>query len=163
MRTKSNATQDRPGGTKLRLVLLSDTHQLHREVDVPAGDILIHAGDLTVFSESIDEIADFNRWLGGLPQRHKIVVPGNHDFFLDTSSFGRALLSSATVLIDEGIEIQGLRVWGSPVTPMHEGAFALGSPRDRRRFYAEDYVPDFLTVLEAAIERIPLEATNPRW
>jgi hypothetical protein len=26
-------------GTTLRLVLLSDTHQLHREVDVPDGDI----------------------------------------------------------------------------------------------------------------------------
>jgi hypothetical protein len=27
----------------------------------------------------------------------------------------------------------------------------------------EDYVPDFLPVLEAAVERMPLDATNPRW
>jgi hypothetical protein len=36
-------------GMVLRLVLLGDTHELHREVEVPDGDILIHAGDLTIF------------------------------------------------------------------------------------------------------------------
>ena len=34
--------------TELRLVLLSDTHQLESEISqVPDGDILIHAGDFT--------------------------------------------------------------------------------------------------------------------
>jgi hypothetical protein len=60
--------------TILRLVLLSDTHQLHREVDVPDGDILIHAGDFTMFSESMEAVADFNDWLGELPHRSKAIV-----------------------------------------------------------------------------------------
>ena len=68
--------------TALRLVLLSDTHQLHREVEVPDGDIFIHAGDFTMFSESMEAVADFNDWLGELPHRHKIVVPGNHEFLI---------------------------------------------------------------------------------
>jgi len=50
----------------LRLVLLSDTHELHREVEVPDGDILIHAGDFTMFSKSMNAITDFNTWLGGI-------------------------------------------------------------------------------------------------
>eukprot|EP01052_Picozoa_sp_SAG31_P012088 SAG31_NODE_698_length_12746_cov_3.495136_1_plen_142_part_00 len=34
------------GGGRPRLVLMSDTHGHHREIDeVPAGDILIHSGD----------------------------------------------------------------------------------------------------------------------
>src|ERR1700689_2551169 len=91
--------------TALRLVLLSDTHQLHREVDVPDGDVLIHAGDFTMFSKSMNAIGDFNTWLGELPHRHKIFVPGNHEFFLEADLSQRSLLSNATVLINEGIEI----------------------------------------------------------
>jgi hypothetical protein len=48
----------------------------------------------------------------------------------------RALLSDATVLINEGIEIDGHRIWGSPVTPLYGGAFGLISPEDRKRLYA---------------------------
>jgi len=120
----------------LRLVLLSDTHQLHREVEVPDDDILIHAGDFTIFSESIDAVADFNDWLGGLPHRNKIVVPGNHEFFLEQEPSCRSMLDNAIVLIDEGTEIEGLRIWGSPVTPMYGGAFGLSSAADRKRLYA---------------------------
>ena len=35
----------------LTIVLISDTHELHREVEVPPGDILIHAGDFTMNSK----------------------------------------------------------------------------------------------------------------
>lgn len=63
-------------GTTLRLVLLSDTHQRHREVGLPDGDVFIHAGDFTMFSESMEAVVDFNNWLGELPHRYKIVVPG---------------------------------------------------------------------------------------
>ena len=31
----------------MRVVCLSDTHGLHSGVDVPGGDLLVHAGDLT--------------------------------------------------------------------------------------------------------------------
>jgi Icc-related predicted phosphoesterase len=132
--------------TPLRLVLLSDTHQLHRgEVEVPDGDILIHAGDFTMFSKSMNAIVDFNQWLGELPHRHKIVVPGNHEFFLEADPSRRSLIDNATVLIDEGIEIEGLRVWGSPVTPLYGGAFGLSSAEDRLRLYAR--IPENTDVL----------------
>jgi Icc-related predicted phosphoesterase len=131
--------------TTLRLVLLSDTHQLHREVDVPDGDIFIHAGDFTMFSESMEAVADFNDWLGELPHRYKIVVPGNHEFFLEADPSERSLLSNATVLINEGTEIEGLRIWGSPVTPVYGGAFGLNSAKDRKRLYAR--IPQNIDVL----------------
>jgi hypothetical protein len=57
------------------IVCISDTHELHRELDVPNGDILIHAGDFTMFSKSGSAILDFNEWLGDLPHRWKILVP----------------------------------------------------------------------------------------
>jgi Icc-related predicted phosphoesterase len=129
----------------LRLVLLSDTHELHREVDVPAGDILIHAGDFTMFSKNLEEIVDFNNWLGELPHRHKIIVPGNHEFFLEADSSESRLLSNATVLINEGIEVDGLRIWGLPVTPMYGGAFGMSSAKDRKKLYAQ--IPQNIDVL----------------
>jgi predicted phosphohydrolase len=124
------------GRTNLRLVLLSDTHQLHREVDVPDGDIFIHAGDFTMFSESMQAVVDFNDWLGGLSHRYKIVVPGNHESFLEADPSDRFMLDQAIVLINEGTEVEGLRIWGSPVTPLYGGAFGLSSAKDRKRLYA---------------------------
>src|ERR1700733_10030158 len=131
--------------TELRLVLLSDTHQLEREIiQVPDGDILIHAGDFTFFSKSLKAILDFNHWLGELPHRC-VIVPGNHEFFLESDPSRRSLISNATVLINEGIEIQGLRIWGSPVTPLYGGAFGLSSAEYRRRLYAQ--IPEDTDVL----------------
>jgi Icc-related predicted phosphoesterase len=132
-------------GTALRLVLLSDTHELHREVDVPDGDIFIHAGDFTMFSKSMEAVVDFNDWLGELPHRHKIVVPGNHEFFLEADPSERFMLDNAIVLINEGTEIEGLRLWGSPVTPLYGGAFDLRSAKDRKRLYAQ--IPHDIDVL----------------
>jgi predicted phosphohydrolase len=91
----TNLEPSRPSveGTPLRLVLLSDTHQLHREVDVPDGDVFIHAGDFTMFSRSMEAVVDFNDWLGELPHRYKIVVPGNHEFFLEADPSMRSMLT----------------------------------------------------------------------
>lgn len=82
--TKSNdpppretATLRHPGA-KLTVVLLSDTHGRHRELDVPDGDLLVHAGDFTKFGNHRHAL-DFNEWLGELPHPHKVVVAGNHD------------------------------------------------------------------------------------
>ena len=137
MGTNQKPSPTSTGRTALRLILISDTHQLHREVEVPDGDVLIHAGDFTMFSESLEAVADFNDWLGGLPHRHKIVVPGNHEFFLEADPSERSLLSNATLLINEGVEIEGLRIWGTPVNPLYGGAFGLSSAKDRKRLYAE--------------------------
>ena len=74
-----------------------------------------------------------------------VVVPGNHEFFLESHPSRRSLISNATVLINEGVEIQGLRIWGSPVTPLYGGAFGLSSLEDRRRLYAQ--IPEDTNIL----------------
>lgn len=127
------------------MVLVSDTHELHRELDVPDGEVLIHAGDFTMLSRSRVAIADFGAWLGELRHRHKIVVPGNHELFLEADGSKRSLLNNAIVLINEAVEIDGLRIWGSPVTPLLGGAFGMSSTDDRRRLYAG--IPDGTDVL----------------
>jgi Icc-related predicted phosphoesterase len=127
------------------LVMFGDTHELHREVEIPAGDILICVGDFTMFSRSLSAIEDFNEWLGELPHRHKIVVPGNHEFFLESNPESRSLLDNASVLIDEGIEIEGLSIYGSPMTPLFGTAFGMSSSNDRKRHWSK--VPEDTDVL----------------
>jgi hypothetical protein len=57
---------------------------MHRRLDIPGGDVFIHAGDITMTGELVI-LADFVDWVRGLPHRHKYVIPGNHDFSLDIS------------------------------------------------------------------------------
>jgi hypothetical protein len=43
----------------------------------------------TTFSKSVAAIEDFNDRLGELPHRHKIVLPGNYEFFLNDVASAR--------------------------------------------------------------------------
>lgn len=101
----------------MRIVCLSDTHDLHHHLEVPEGDLLLHAGDATMMGTPA-QIEAFDRWLGGLPHRHKIVIAGNHDWaFERTPAKARAMIRHATYLEDELATVDGLRVWGSPWQP----------------------------------------------
>jgi predicted phosphodiesterase len=61
----------------VRIVCISDTHGQHAKLSVPAGDVLIHAGDFMAFGDTPKEIVDFNHWLGKQPHRFKVVIAGN--------------------------------------------------------------------------------------
>jgi len=107
------------GNEKMKVVCISDTHGHHRKVDVPDGNILIYAGDLMgPISNEEGQLLDFNKWLATLPHEHKVFVPGNHDIIFEKNGgLARSILSEAIYLEDNGAVIEGLRFWGSPVTP----------------------------------------------
>lgn len=68
----------------IRFVCISDTHD--HKVELPAGDVLIHAGDLTNSGTTKDIQAQLD-WLESLPGfKYKILVAGNHDSFFDAKS-----------------------------------------------------------------------------
>jgi hypothetical protein len=117
------------------LVVLSDTHELHREVDVPSGDILLFAGDMTMFSRRPEVVCDFNAWLGELPHQHKVCTLGNHEYLAEKNPKFSSLLPNATVLINRSTEIDGLRIYGSPTTIHAGGAFGISSPAERARHW----------------------------
>ncbi len=110
----------------MRFVVISDTHGLHDRLEMPPGDVLIHAGDMTRRGE-LDELRDFDAFLARLDYRHKLVIAGNHDFcFERRPELARAALVHATYLEDEAIEIEGVRFWGSPWQPwFYDWAFNL--------------------------------------
>lgn len=69
---------------KVRIVCMSDTHSLtpYLKFDIPDGDIFIHAGDFTKCGK-LEEVVEFNNWVGSLPHKHKIVIAGNHELSFD--------------------------------------------------------------------------------
>lgn len=70
----------------ISIVCISDTHC--RQPNVPDGDVLLHAGDLTN-KGSFDEIQSQLNWLQTLPHRCKVVIAGNHDLLLDPDHVAR--------------------------------------------------------------------------
>jgi Icc-related predicted phosphoesterase len=119
---------------KVRVVCISDTHELHRELDVPPGDLLIHAGDFT-FWNKLAMIEDFNDWLGELPHLYKVVIPGNHDRAFGRDPKLRAKITNAKLLINEGVTVAGFKIWGSPVT-CDDAAYEHSTPEERAVLYA---------------------------
>ena len=122
----------------MELVFLSDTHGCHREIKIPNGDVLIHAGDFSLWFGTMEELEEFNDFLGRLPHAHKIVVAGNHDFcFERTNADARTTLTNARYLQDESIEIEGLKFYGSPWQPEFLNlAFNLPRGESLRRKWA---------------------------
>lgn len=102
----------------LRIVLMSDTH-LDQDFDVPEGDLLLHSGDLT-HTGTLEEAHAVGEFLRRLPHRHKVVIAGNHDrCFEEQPLEARAALAGSTYLLDQVVDIEGLRIYGSPWQPWH--------------------------------------------
>jgi Icc-related predicted phosphoesterase len=119
---------------RVRVVCISDTHELHRELDVPFGDLLIHAGDFTFFNHT-SKIKDFNDWLGELPHKYKVVIPGNHDRAFATDQRRLSEITNALLLINESVTVCGLKIWGSPVT-CDDTAYGFARLQERAALYA---------------------------
>jgi predicted phosphodiesterase len=109
-----------------KLVIMADTHGFHADLQVPDGDILIHAGDVGR-AGTLEEIAAAHDWLCQLPHKYKILVAGNHDRAFETQpARARQIVSDLIYLQDEGCTIDGIRFYGSPWTPdFNEWAFNL--------------------------------------
>jgi predicted phosphohydrolase len=122
----------------LKIACLSDTHELHRSVDLPPCDLLIHSGDWTFFSRSRTQIEDFNDWLGEqYAPLGRVLCPGNHEEYLVRDPQLRSLTPNGTVLVNEKLSIKGLKLWASPVTPFSSGAFSIPDAVGRARRYAQ--------------------------
>lgn len=124
----------------MRIIAISDTHTKEREIVVPNGDVLIHAGDFTYRGRK-NEFIDFLDWFLELPHKHKVFIAGNHDITLDSSVREDLSLSiylrsrlpkhwihqeffdrikdieNVHYLENSGVTIDGINFWGSPATP----------------------------------------------
>jgi len=104
---------------KIKVAVISDTHNRAEKLVMPKADILIHCGDYS--SRGCEyELEEFKNWIDSVSHlyKHIILVPGNHDrIFEFDEQRSRMTLSNVIVLIDQSIEILGLKVYGTPYQP----------------------------------------------
>ncbi|PVI04579.1 Metallo-dependent phosphatase [Periconia macrospinosa] len=138
----------------ITVVCISDTHN-SQPVDIPAGEILIHAGDITQ-GGTWKEIQASIDWLKSLPHPNKVVIAGNHDILLDPNQrhfdgaasasiiWGdiRYLESESTVIICANG--RHLKIYGSPLTPRY-GNWVFQYLRHRNVWYSK--IPEDTDIL----------------
>ena len=104
----------------MKIVFISDTHGQHRKLkNLPKADLIIHGGDVSKLGKD-HEVEDFIHWFLRLDYAHKIFIAGNHDFYFEDYSrdfIQKKLTSNCHYLCDSGVEIEGVKIWGSPITP----------------------------------------------
>lgn len=108
-----------------RICFISDTHSYHDAVTIPDGvDILVHCGDNTIEGANW-EMSKFIEWFGNQKPRHKIFINGNHEVKVSelgdltrimVNSHNRMFMTNIHYLEETGIEIEGIKFWGSPYT-----------------------------------------------
>lgn len=134
----------------MKLVLISDSHNKHKElVDMPEADGIIHAGDISGMGREM-EIIGFLEWFSKLPYRFKIFIAGNHDWLFEKDRmFCKHLVDSypgITYLEDSGIEIEGIKIYGSPVQPeFFDWAFNKKRGEDIKKHW--DAIPEDTDIL----------------
>ncbi|KAF6749958.1 Metallo-dependent phosphatase-like protein, partial [Ephemerocybe angulata] len=115
----------------------------HSQPAPPAGDILIHAGDLTS-TGTFPELDNVLSWLESQTHQHKVFIAGNHDVGLSAARQAKSNSShmslqyiastypSLTYLKDSSAELRVsgrvFQIYGSPYTPT-QGAWAFQHPR----------------------------------
>ncbi|XP_037369308.1 metallophosphoesterase domain-containing protein 1 [Talpa occidentalis] len=156
-----------PGYT--RFVCVSDTHSRTDPIQMPYGDVLIHAGDFTELGLP-SEVKKFNEWLGSLPYEYKIVIAGNHELTFDQEFMAdlikqdfyyfpsvsklkpenyenvQSLLTNCIYLQDSEVTVRGFRVYGSPWQPWFYG-WGFNLPRGQALLEKWNLIPEGVDIL----------------
>jgi predicted MPP superfamily phosphohydrolase len=123
----------------VRIVCISDTHSLDPGY-IPDGDILIHAGDITDHGTPAELQAALDLY-SALPHRHKFIIAGNHDTYLDPVSretlcpadqqhisldWGTlTCLQHSSEKIHLAVQNRTLHIYGAPQSPLPDPTFAF--------------------------------------
>ena len=111
------------------------THTYHGLLDTPENiDMVIHSGDATNPKNpylSEDEMQNFIYWYSLLPIKHKVFVAGNHDVCIERNFIKKDDFERAGIIYLENdfVEIEGIKIWGSPVTPTFGDGWAFNKNR----------------------------------
>lgn len=105
-----------------KIICISDCHGQYANLSLPAGDVLIDAGDWTA-DDDYRSICDYLAWMNAQPHEHKVIVPGNHQTWVEANpdqfmALKDIVAPSVIYLNDSGTEIAGLKMWGSGYTPV---------------------------------------------
>jgi Icc-related predicted phosphoesterase len=129
------------------VAIISDTHNKHKALEIPECDMIIHAGDFSSRGYA-HECRNFLTWFAQLNVQHKVFIAGNHDFLAEDAPEGfRGIIPEGIIYLEnELVEIEGLRIYGSPVQPEFcNWAFNRRRGDEIKKYW--DKIPDNLDIL----------------
>jgi len=122
----------------MRVVATSDLHGTLPSI--PKCDLLLIAGDICpvnnhkLFYQDVWLRSVFAPWLRKQPARKVVGCWGNHDWIGEKDP---PILKEITMLTDELLEFEGLRIWGSPwQRRFYDWAFNLDEPELNLKYEA---------------------------
>lgn len=136
----------------MRIWHISDTHTFHGLLNIPENiDMVIHSGDCSNPRDPYTneyEVLNFIEWYKQLPIKYKVFVAGNHDTSIEKRLVKPKQFTEAGIIYleNDGAIIEGLNIWGSPITP----SFGIGWAWNRERgkiFKVWDSIPDTTDIL----------------
>jgi len=168
-KSKINELQNIKLDYNVKIVCISDTHNLTDNLILPEGDILLHAGDFTKLGKK-SEVQHFINFMKKLKFKYKVIIAGNHDICFDNNKFklkakklseldvakedlftpeeAKQMLSDFIYLENSGVEILGIRIFGSPIADSQrsDGAFIIKCSNEIRKTLWQ-MVPDGIDIL----------------
>jgi Icc-related predicted phosphoesterase len=125
----------------MKIDLISDTHEKHAylvSLYESDADMIIFAGDAAndkraEFNEK--PFYDFCTWFENLPHKYKIFVPGNHDTSFEKGFVKKENFPGIMFLVNEEIIIEGIKIYGSPMTPSFGHGWAYNCVRNKIEKY----------------------------
>ncbi len=152
----------------MKIVAISDTHT--RKIEgLPNGDLLVHSGDFSIQGTQ-RESENFVEWMSEVKDlyREVIIVPGNHDIWVNKerkSALDLFRSNGLKLLIDEGMEFDGMFIYGTPwVTPFGRWEFMC---EDKKRQQYMDAIPRNTDILithgpaKGQLDKIGIHGFNP--
>jgi len=119
----------------MKILHISDTHMCHNQLMIPDGiDTVIHSGDSTNYQDPYKnepEMHSFLLWFQRLKIPNRIMIAGNHDTSLERGLIKKDYIESLgiTYLFNETVEVEGLKIFGSPYTPTFGTGWAFNKSR----------------------------------
>lgn len=120
---------------KKRVWHFSDSHTFENMLKVPNDiDIVIFSGDCSNPRNTLEnsfEVLKFLKWFGQLPIQYKIFTGGNHDVSIERKIItDRDFIDNNIIhLWNQEVNIEGLKIWGSPYTPSFGEGWAFNKDR----------------------------------
>ncbi|XP_066154936.1 UPF0046 protein T07D4.2 isoform X2 [Euwallacea fornicatus] len=132
---------------KLRFVCMSDTHSLVRNImfDIPDGDVFIHAGDFTKCGQKEEKKVANQRKDIEDEVPHYGKTRDNINEAVNTDNI-RQYLTNCIYLEDSGVEICGIKIYGTPWQPEF-GNWAFNLPRGRDCLSKWNLIPEDTDIL----------------
>lgn len=137
---------------QLKIWHIADTHGFHGLLKVPEGiDVIIHSGDASNYRDPYKneiEVRNFIAWFSSLDVKYKVFVAGNHDTSIEKGLITKNDFDNECIyyLENSGVEIEGLKIWGSPHTPQF-GDWAFMKSRAKLYDKAWKHIPDDTDIL----------------